>query len=288
MDEKLLDSYIQEFLANLKFIKRRSDSTVKEYKKILTSYKKYLIKIGINKVAFLSYLQDITNLSQRTVRLRIIVIRSFLNYLYENDYIQGTNYWKQARTSFPPESPKGLTEKQVEVLFSVIDDSYDEKFFTLLLKTGLRISEALSLKTENILFYSDYAEMIVIGKGNKERILKISLSYAKYLVKEAKKMIFEVDTSGGETYVPTQRTMQRKFKRYTEVANQLIDFLRSKGENINFISATPHSLRHTCAKNLLTAGMNIEEVRYILGHSNISTTGIYLRTSQQTRIIAEI
>ncbi|HNV05423.1 MAG TPA: site-specific integrase, partial [Petrotogaceae bacterium] len=138
MDEKLLDSYIQEFLANLKFIKRRSDSTVKEYKKILTSYKKYLIKIGINKVAFLTYLQDISNLSQRTVRLRIIVIRSFLNYLYESNYIQGTNYWKKARTSFPPESPKGLTEKQVEILFSVIDDSYDEKFFTLLLKTGLR------------------------------------------------------------------------------------------------------------------------------------------------------
>ncbi len=281
------EKYIEEFLSHLKYIKRRADSTIREYKKILNSYKKYIDDIGINKIAFLRYLEENSKLSKRTIRLRVVVIRSFLNYLYENKYIDGIQYWKDAYTETPSQVPKGLTENQTQILFKYIDkNNYDRYFFGLLLKMGLRISEALNLKRENFIMHRNYAEIIIDGKGSKERILKISFDYAKEILNYTEQYIFDKLLKNKQ--VPTSRTMQRRFKKYVVMANDEIDKLNNNGENINLINATPHALRHTCAKKLLNSGKNIEEVRYILGHTSIQTTGIYLRSEQHTSLLDEI
>ena len=128
LTEREIDEYIDEFLSYLKFVKRRADSTIYEYSKILKNYKKFVLKYGLNKTCFFKYLEHISNLSQRTIKLRIVVLRSFLNYLYENGEITGHRYWKDANTRVPSETPKGLTEEQLEILFSVIDDEFDRAF----------------------------------------------------------------------------------------------------------------------------------------------------------------
>lgn len=282
-----IDEYIEEFLSYLKFVKRRSNSTIKEYNKILSNYKKFVVKYGLSKNCFLKYLEHISNLSQRTIKLRIVVLRSFLNYLYENDEITGKKYWKDANANIPIDVPKGLTDDQIEIFFKVIDNNFDKTFFSLLLKVGLRISEALSLKKENIVFNKNYAELIVKGKGNKERILKISKEYAEELINFSnnKNYLFSNDQD-----VPyTSRTMERRFKKYVIKANQEIDILGNiHGKTINHINATPHALRHTCAKRLLSSGKNLEEVRYILGHTTISTTGIYVRADKHSSLLDKI
>lgn len=285
MDEN--KKFIEEFLSHLKYIKRRANSTIKEYTKILYSYKKYIDEMGINKIAFLKYLEDNSNLSKRTIRLRVVVIKSFLNYLYENNYIEGIQYWKDAYTENPSQVPKGLTENQLEIIFKYIQkNKYDFYFFELLLKVGLRISEALKLERENFIIHRNYAEIVIDGKGSKERILKISFDYAKEILNFTDKYIF--DKILKHKNVPTSRTMQRRFKKYVNLANKEINLLNKNGNNINLINATPHALRHTCAKKLLNSGKNIEEVRYILGHTSIQTTGIYLRTEQHTSLLDEI
>ncbi len=281
------EKYIEEFLSHLKYIKRRADSTIKEYRKILNSYKAYIDEMGINKIAFLKYLEDNSKLSKRTIRLRVVVIRSFLNYLYENQYIDGIQYWKDAYTESPNQVPKGLTEDQLEIIFKYISkNEYDKNFFGLLLKIGLRISEALNLKRENFIVHKNYAEIIVNGKGSKERILKISFDYAKNILSLTDTFIF--DKLLKNKNVPTSRTMQRRFKKYVQISNEEIKKMNENGANINLINATPHALRHTCAKKLLNSGKNIEEVRYILGHTSIQTTGIYLRSEQHTSLLDEI
>jgi integrase/recombinase XerD len=281
------EKYIEEFLSHLKYIKRRADSTIKEYRKILNSYKSYIDQMGINKIAFLKYLEDNSNLSKRTIRLRVVVIRSFLNYLFENQYIDGIQYWKDAYTESPNQVPKGLTEDQLEIIFKHINNNeYDKNFFGLLLKMGLRISEALNLKRENFIVHRNYAEIVVDGKGSKERILKISFDYAKQILNLTDNYIF--DKLLNNKMVPTSRTMQRRFKKYVIISNEEIEKLNKEGANINLINATPHALRHTCAKKLLNSGKNIEEVRYILGHTSIQTTGIYLRSEQHTSLLDEI
>lgn len=281
------EKHIEEFLSHLKYIKRRADSTIKEYRKILNSYKSYIDQMGINKIAFLKYLEDNSNLSKRTIRLRVVVIRSFLNYLFENQYIDGIQYWKDAYTESPNQVPKGLTENQLEIIFKHINkNEYDKNFFGLLLKMGLRISEALNLKREKFIVHRNYAEIVVDGKGSKERILKISFDYAKQILNLTDNHIF--DKLLNNKTVPTSRTMQRRFKKYVIISNEEIEELNKNGANINLINATPHALRHTCAKKLLSSGKNIEEVRYILGHTSIQTTGIYLRSEQHTSLLDEI
>jgi integrase/recombinase XerD len=243
------EKYIEEFLSHLKYIKRRADSTIKEYRKILNSYKAYIDEMGINKIAFLKYLEDNSKLSKRTIRLRVVVIRSFLNYLYENQYIDGIQYWKDAYTESPNQVPKGLTEDQLEIIFKHISkNEYDKNFFGLLLKIGLRISEALNLKRENFIVHKNYAEIIVNGKGSKERILKISFDYAKNILSLTDTFIF--DKLLKNKNVPTSRTMQRRFKKYVQISNEEIKKMNENGANINLINATPHALRHTCAKKL--------------------------------------
>jgi integrase/recombinase XerD len=286
-DKDKIEGYISEFLSYLKFVKRRADSTIYEYKKILNNYKKFVQIYGLTRGCFLKYLEEISNLSQRTIKLRIVVLKSFLNYLYENGEISGKKYWKDANAKIPSDVPKGLTESQIKVFFSVIEDKFDKTFYSLLLKTGLRISEALSLEKEHIIFYDDHAELVINGKGNRVRYLKISKQYAEQLVTFAngKKYIFSNDND-----VPiTSRTMERRFQDYVIKANKKIDQLRINGyNNINYINATPHALRHTCAKRLLNSGKNLEEVRYILGHTTISTTGIYVRSDSHSSVLDQI
>jgi len=285
-DKDKIEGYISEFLSYLKFVKRRADSTIYEYKKILNRYKKFVQMYGLTKGCFLKYLEEISNLSQRTIKLRIVVLKSFLNYLYENGEISGKKYWKDASAKIPSDVPKGLTEDQIKVFFSVIEDIFDRTFFSLLLKVGLRISEALYLEKEHIIFYNDHAELVINGKGNRVRYLKISKQYAEQLVNfsNGKKYLFSNNN------VPiTSRTMERRFKDYVIKANKKIDRLRVNGyNNINYINATPHALRHTCAKRLLNSGKNLEEVRYILGHTTISTTGIYVRSDSHSSLLDKI
>lgn len=276
-----IEIYIKEFLSDLQFVKRRAKSTINIYNKILNQYIKYVNDYGLNKISFLNYLESISNLSQNTIKLRIIVIKSFLNYLHDNNYIKDNNYWKSASTKSPEETPKGLTDNQIEVLFKTINNNFDYIFFDLIVTMGLRISEALNLKKENFIFHNKYCEVVIIGKGKKERVLKISNDYASKLVNNKNNYIFEKNNKP-----PTIRTMQRKFKNYVELANKKINSINKKNKtNINLIEATPHALRHTCAKKLLNNGKTIEEVRYILGHTSISTTGIYLRSNSHTSLL---
>jgi integrase/recombinase XerD len=286
-DKDKIEGYISEFLSYLKFVKRRADSTIYEYKKILKSYKKFVQIYGLTRGCFLKYLEEISNLSQRTIKLRIVVLKSFLNYLYENGEISGKKYWKDANAKIPSDVPKGLTESQIKVFFSVIEDKFDKTFYSLLLKTGLRISEALSLEKEHIIFYDDHAELVINGKGNRVRYLKISKQYAEQLItfSNGKKYIF----SNNNDVPITSRTMERRFQDYVIKANKKIDQIRVSGyNNINYINATPHALRHTCAKRLLNSGKNLEEVRYILGHTTISTTGIYVRSDSHSSVLDQI
>jgi len=286
-DKDKIEGYISEFLSYLKFVKRRADSTIYEYKKILNSYKKFVQIYGLTRGCFLKYLEEISNLSQRTIKLRIVVLKSFLNYLYENGEISGKKYWKDANAKIPSDVPKGLTESQIKVFFSVIEDKFDKTFYSLLLKTGLRISEALWLEKEQIIFYNDHAELVINGKGNRVRYLKISKQYAEQLINfsNGKKYIF----SNNNDVPITSRTMERRFQDYVIKANKKIDQIRVSGyNNINYINATPHALRHTCAKRLLNSGKNLEEVRYILGHTTISTTGIYVRSDSHSSVLDQI
>jgi integrase/recombinase XerC len=126
----------------------------------------------------------------------------------------------------------------------------------LLLNTGLRISELLSLNTEHIELRERSGELTVrSGKGGKERT--ISLNQA------ARDALAHLTLPLGVSAPIVQRYLVERA-------------IRAKLEDV-----TPHVLRHTFAKSLIDSGVSLEKVAALLGHSNINTTRIYTTPSQK-------
>ncbi|MEN6490010.1 MAG: tyrosine-type recombinase/integrase [Smithella sp.] len=134
----------------------------------------------------------------------------------------------------------------------------------VLLNTGLRVSELVTLEIEDITFSERKGELRVrAGKGTKERIIPLNDSCRKAI-----KVWFSVRPAGKANRV---FTTQRGFA--TTRAIQTV--LESIGEAAHVENMTPHVARHTFAKNLINAGVSLEKVAMLLGHSSLDTTMVY-------------
>ena len=169
-----------------------------------------------------------------------------------------------------------LTEKEVNIFLDSIEikTGYglrDRALFELLYISGLRLSEALNLKVDEIDFSLD--EIIIRqAKGHKDRVVPlgaVSKSYLEKWVKKARNWFLH-EKDPGFVFLNqdgrrlSNNTAAHRFKKYLK--NCGIDK-----------KATPHSLRHSCATHLLQHGADIRFVQTLLGHESIETTVIYTR-----------
>ncbi len=140
------------------------------------------------------------------------------------------------------------------------------RFFTMLclaVDTGCRVDELLSLQRDNIDL--DNLLITVTGKGSKERVIPISLEARKALYKFIKKHQFDF-------VFPTR---QGSKVSYRNVLDQLKDVGKELG--ITGVRLSWHTLRHTFATAYLRDGGNLIYLSRILGHSDVSTTQIYIQ-----------
>jgi site-specific recombinase XerD len=187
-------------------------------------------------------------------------------------------------------SLKFLDEQQVERLLRQPLNSgktgfRDRAILELLFSTGLRVSELVSLDREQINLNT--REFGVIGKGGRSRIVFISHQAANWVDKYLKsrldkyKPLFIRSLRPNEIVLEdnkvrlTARSVQRLVKKYVRSANLPV-------------AATPHTIRHSMATDLLLNGADIRSVQEILGHKNIATTQIYTHvTNARLREIHE-
>lgn len=164
--------------------------------------------------------------------------------------------------------PDILTDEEAISLIGIPHKRYytglrNKAIITLMLNTGLRVSEMVNLKIQNIEF-KNRSLKVVNGKGHKDRILTIPVQTTEIIKKWNKKR------SSGEFFFNTKdgnqlkvRYIQAMIKRYAERARI--------SKNV-----CPHTLRHTFATNFYRQTKDIETLRKLLGHSDISTTQIYV------------
>lgn len=163
-------------------------------------------------------------------------------------------------------------DKQTDERFKAQLANRDRAIILVLLNTGIRVSELVHLDCHSIQVSEGNCHVTVIGKGNKERVLKLNQVSAQALdayMEDRKKI---VGTSRQDALFVNRfgDRMSRKavyevIKKYVKVAG-----LPPKAATIS-----PHKLRHTLATLLLKNGENLRVVQEILGHSSISTTEIY-------------
>lgn len=140
--------------------------------------------------------------------------------------------------------------------------------------TGLRISEALALRGEDLIYEDDTPMALrVVGKGNKERLVALSPTARAALLdwfhKRRRGPVFVFPEGPREGKVPSVRYVEQRFADAARAA-------RLKPEEF-----TPHKLRHAFATLLVEQGADLNSVRHLLGHESLNTTLIYLHTSRR-------
>ena len=222
--------------------------------------------------AFIEHEQD-RGLRISTVRTRLAFLIAFLHFLMEQDVISGAVLKRGIRLKVPETLPRAIHPADVRKLISVIDHVRDRALILLLLRTGIRIGEALELRLNDLDVQDRKVHLFQGEKNSMGRVVYLSED-ALFALKrwlqgrdKSKEFLFYGKSYGHLCY-STGRSL---FTKYLKRAG-----LDQKGYTI-------HCLRHTCASELLNAGMRLECVQQLLGHQDIEVTRRYARLTDTTR-----
>jgi site-specific recombinase XerD len=222
--------------------------------------------------AFIEHEQD-RGLRISTVRTRLACIIAFLHFLMEQEIIPGSILKRGIKPKLPDVLPRAMSPTDVRKLLGVIDDIRDRALILLLLRTGIRIGEALGLRLNDLDIRDRKVHLYEGEKNSMGRVVYLS-DDALFAIKlwlrrrgKNKEFVFYGRSQGHLCY-STGRSL---FVRYLKKAG-----LESKGYTV-------HCLRHTFASELLNAGMRLECLQQLLGHHDIEVTRRYARLTDTTR-----
>lgn len=195
------------------------------------------------------------------------VLRSFFKYCSVEGYIgknptDGIKAIKKEKRI-----KKAISEKDLEKLRSQAKTKRDKAIIDVLYSTGVRVSELISINKTDL----EGDEIIVFGKGEKERTV--------YINARAQLSIQEYISSRTDSNNALFVTLNKPHTRISKGAVEKM--IRDLGKNLGMEKIHPHRFRRTMATNALNRGMPIEEVQQLLGHSNIGTTTIYARSTNE-------
>lgn len=283
-----LSDQIDDYLRFGQVERGLSDNTIIAYRQDLTEFLNFLQQENINSWptkatdidAFLARQKDLHK-SNSSISRMISSLRKFYQWLARQD-IQKLNPMIEID---PPKKekrlPVALTIDEVNSLLAQPNTSKklglrDRALLETLYATGMRVSELINLKEENI--HAELKLVKVLGKGSKERLIPISDVALDWLKRYEEKVREPMLLSKGRysEYVflnnrgsiLTRQAVWQIIKRYCQMAGIEKD-------------VTPHTLRHTFATHLLENGADLRVVQEILGHADISTTQIYTNLTQK-------
>lgn len=268
---------VDKFLFFLKNELNYSEFTIKSYQLDLTDFFEYIKKSKINYLrinnnevrGYLKYL-DSCNLKNSTISRRISTLRTFYNYLLDEGVVESNVFHNVKNPKLEKKLPNYLNYNEIEELLESIDITNTEGLQRRLLiemfySTGCRVSEMVNVKLKDIDFTNKTIR--IMGKGSKERIVYYGDYASKYLEEYLKKV--EV-----KDYLFTNKKQEKL--SVSEVELIIKDIMKHISIKTH---VTPHTLRHTFATHLLNNGADIKTVQELLGHANLSTTGIYTHIS---------
>jgi len=268
-----ISGIIPEFLIYAKFEKRFADESIIKYQDCFNGFIREVgdIILGDLKIEHFSQLKQnlfSRGIGEARVASVIFSMKSLLNYCREVKHLKVISSRKIKSPRRPRREVIFLSNEEVRKFLKVIDikSIYGLRFKTLvevILGTGMRISEALSLDRDSI----DYAkqEAKIIGKGNKERIVFFndrSLEWIKKYLSERWDTEQAIFITHGNSRRLGRGGVMRDFRKYKDRAG-----IKKQ--------VSPHILRHTVATNLLFNGCPISHVKEILGHTRLETTCKY-------------
>jgi integrase/recombinase XerC len=278
-------SHQEAFINYLKFEKRYSNLTAIAYKKDLDQFEEFFVKtvgdFNVDQIndktvrRWIVYLME-QGLTARTVNKKVSALKSFNKYLMRYEIVKENNLVNVIVPKVRKKLPQFVEEKNLDHL---LDDGFfgtdfeslrDKLIVSLLYGSGIRLSELMHLKDSDI-YLNEYL-IKVLGKRNKERIIPYprSLNGLIEQYKTERTRLFGTPspflllTAKGEPAY--EKLIYRAVSKYLS----LVTTIDQK---------SPHVLRHTFATHLLNRGADLNAVKEMLGHANLSATQVYTHTS---------
>jgi site-specific recombinase XerD len=253
---------------------RFSSETIRSYKIALTQFYSFCEKNYDEVEAkdirkWLAYLEE-TGLKARSIHLKLSALKSFYKYCMEEN-ITKKNPSSTVKTPKKDDSlPYYLSKRQVALLQELTkEDPRDRTIVETLYATGVRVSELLQIKLEDIKWDSRQI-WIREGKGNKERFVLFTHDCAErlktYLQQRKRESVYLFPNNRGGHL--SRVFVEKRFQEFTEALG---------------FKVVPHTMRHTFAAHLAEKNMPQSYIQELLGHVDINSTRIYTRLMDTAR-----
>ena len=274
---------IDEFIDYLANIKKYSNHTCINYRDDLLCFKDYLdmhnktFKVGYQDIrGYIAYLYNLKK-SNKTITRHISTLRSFYKYLIRFNKIKENPMLLISNPKQDIMLPHYLTYEDITKLLEITDkdtpyDIRNNLIIELLYSTGIRVSELINIKLNDINMSEESIK--VLGKGKKVRIVYFG-SICKNKIKKYLNIRNTFNIKNIDYLLINKRGNKLSDRSVRKIFE---DIIRINHLDITF---TPHTLRHTYATHMLNEGSDIRSVQELLGHSSITTTGIYTHISNE-------
>jgi integrase/recombinase XerD len=294
-------SYLEQFLESFLAEKGGAVSSVAAYKKDLRDFASYLslvLKIQEHQVmsadieSFISYLRQ-KMLQPRSIARKVAAIRSYYHFLISQGILKTNPAILVDIPKYLATLPNVLSIEEIQQLIDYCQQDPSPEGLRLsamthlLYSTGLRVSELIALKLEDIVMGTLEVRdnFIIKGKGGKERIV-ITNDYALQRLRlylEIRDFFVCKNNPLHKIYLFPSKSLQGYMTRQN-FALMLKNAAINAG--LDFEKVSPHTLRHSFATHLLTNGADLRSIQALLGHSDISTTQIYTHVDSKRLLSA--
>ena len=276
-----MEKQIKQFLDFLQNEKKLSNNTLQSYSRDINQYKDYVSQNHINylKVTnenineYLKYLQDMGKKTSTTSR-NLASIRSFYQYLIRIKRIRKDPTENIQSPKVEKRVPSVLTSQEVELLLDQpknvdLKGTRDKAMLEVAYATGMRVTEIISLNIEDVYIEDGFVICKSTGKQRNIPLGSLSISALKEYIDKARPIMIKdenekalfVNVNGSRL---TRQGFWKIVKFYKEQAHITKDI-------------TPHVLRHSFATHLLQNGADLKAIQMMLGHSDISSTQVYMQ-----------
>ena len=276
-----MEKQIKLFLEFLENDKKLSSNTLQSYKRDITQYQEYIDKNGLNYLKINheeidKYFEGLKEMNKKTstISRNLATIRSFYQFLLRTKKIKKDPTVGVQSPKVEKKVPSILTSKEVELLLDQpksidLKGIRDKAMLEFAYATGMRVTEIISLNLSDVNLEQSY---VVCNTGFKKRNIplgSISLKALKDYIEKARPILIKdenvtalfVNINGKRL---TRQGFWKIVKYYKEQAHITKDI-------------TPHVLRHSFATHLLQNGADLKAIQTMLGHSDISSTQVYMQ-----------
>ena len=276
-----MEKQIKSFLDFIQNEKKLSDNTLQSYQRDILQFEEYVEENRINYAkitqeemkAYLNHLQEIGKKAS-TISRNLASLRSFYQYLIRVRKVKHDPTEDIQSPKVEKRVPSVLTSQEVELLLEQpknvdLKGARDKAMLEFAYATGMRVTEIISLNVEDVNLEEGY---VTCKQGAKQRNIplgSLSLKALKEYMNDARKVLIKNDKEKALFVNVNGRRLTRQgfwkiVKYYKEQAHITKDI-------------TPHVLRHSFATHLLQNGADLKAIQTMLGHSDISSTQVYMQ-----------